>query len=38
MVRITKHALILVEWHQELQNKGPNGLGYYHLGKLCKFI
>lgn len=32
MIRITKHTLILVEWHQELQNKDPNGLGSYYLG------
>ncbi len=32
MIRITKHALILVEWHYDLQNKDPKGLGIYHLG------
>lgn len=32
MVRITRRALILVEWHSEDQRKDPDGLGVYYLG------
>lgn len=32
MLRITRRALILVEWHYKDQNKDPQGLGVYHLG------
>jgi len=32
MLRITRQALILVEWHWGNQNKDPYGLGIYHFG------
>lgn len=32
MLRITRRALILVEWHYKEQNKDPQGLGVYHWG------
>ena len=32
MVRITRRALILVEWHSEYRRKDPDGLGVYYLG------
>lgn len=33
MIRITRQALILMEWHSfEPERKDPNGLGVYHLG------
>ena len=32
MLRITRRALILVEWHYKEQNKDSQGLGVYHLG------
>ncbi len=32
MIRITRKALILVEWHCERQSEDSNGLGVYHFG------
>jgi ubiquinone/menaquinone biosynthesis C-methylase UbiE len=32
MIRVTRQALILVEWHCEHQDKDPFSLGVYHFG------
>lgn len=32
MIRVTRHVLILIEWHGEDQRRDPDGLGVYYRG------